>query len=178
MKVYPITDVRGNTYINPAPPETRAEANIQKATSWLSSYAQALSSVFSGDRTYKASLDCSSRYENCRSLYGVHRADALTQPVSSHSLGMYTNLAQGLLSLNRQSILGHAFAQRLQRPYLDSSHAIALSESYPSLGYGQSYSHHKSNGLGHFFQSLCHSIYMVLVSSFSSRYSYNNTGVL
>lgn len=178
MKTYPVRDVTGDKYLNPAPPETRPVTRIAKIISWLSSYAQVLSNAFSGDMTYKVSQDCSSRYGNCRNLYGGHQADALTQPVSSHSLGMYINLAQGPLSLNRQSILGHAFAQRLQRPYPGSSHAIALSESYPSLGYGQPYSYHKSNGLGHFFQSLCHSIYMVLVSSFSSRYSYNNTGAL
>lgn len=147
-------------------------------SAWLSFYGQALSSVFSDGKTYKALQDCSSHYGYYHNLYGGHQAAALTRLASGRSLGMYINLAQELSPLGHQNILGHAFVQRLQRPYHGSSHAIALSESYPSLGYEQSYSHHKSNGLVHFFQSLCHNIYMVLVSSFSSRYSYNNIGVL
>ena len=62
MKTYPIRDVTGDKYLNPAPPATRPVGNVQKIISWLSSYAQVLSSAFSGDMTYKVSQDYSSRY--------------------------------------------------------------------------------------------------------------------
>jgi len=175
VKTYPITDVRGDKYLNPAPPETRAVSKIASITSF---FCQVLSSAFCGGRTYKASQDCPYRYESYCRQHDVHQAAALTPLALVRNPDMCTYLSQGSLSSGHQSRLGHASEQQLQQPYPHSHHANALNEPYLSLGYVQSYSHHSNSGSERSVQSLFRSIYMVLVSSFSSRYSYNNTGVL